>query len=67
MVVGLLLDVLKLGILFLRPFSAIRAENLVLRKQLARYIVRGIKPRVWIMRLVLALRCSPDFSIGAMQ
>jgi hypothetical protein len=29
----------------LRPASAIRAENLVLRKQLARDIERGIKPQ----------------------
>jgi hypothetical protein len=29
----------------LRPASAIRAENLVLRKQLAAYLERGIKPR----------------------
>ena len=42
---GLLSDVLRLGILFLRPSAAIRAENLVLRKQLASYIERGIKPR----------------------
>jgi putative transposase len=36
---------LRLGILFLRPSAAIRAENLVLRRQLARYIERNIKPR----------------------
>ena len=42
---GLLSDVLRLGILFLRPSAAIRAENLVLRRQLARYIERNIKPR----------------------
>jgi len=29
----------------MRPASAIRAENLVLRRQLAKYIERGIKPR----------------------
>ena len=38
-------DALKLGGLFLRPSSAIRAENLVLRRQLALYIERDIKPR----------------------
>jgi putative transposase len=38
-------DVLRLVALFLRSSSAIRAENLVLRRQLARYIERGIKPR----------------------
>ena len=31
--------------LFFRSSSSIRAENLVLRRQLARYIERGIKPR----------------------
>jgi len=44
-VVGIVSDVLTLGILFLRSSNAIRAENLVLRRQLARYIERGIKPR----------------------
>ena len=38
-------DVLKLGVLFLRSSTAIRAEKLVLRRQLARYIERGIKPK----------------------
>jgi hypothetical protein len=44
-IVGMLSDVLRLGILFLRPSAAIRAENLVLRRQLARYLERNIKPR----------------------
>ncbi|HEX8010671.1 MAG TPA: hypothetical protein VF814_07025, partial [Casimicrobiaceae bacterium] len=43
--VGVAFDVLRLGVSFLRSSSAIRAENLVLRKQLARYVERGIKPR----------------------
>jgi len=43
-VVGVASDVLRLGMLFLRSSSAIRAENLVLRRQLARYIEPGIKP-----------------------
>ena len=43
--VGVALDVLRLIVSFLRSSSAIRAENLVLRKQLASYIERGIKPR----------------------
>jgi len=42
---GVLADVLELGVLFLRSSSSIRAENLVLRRQLARYIERGIKPK----------------------
>ena len=44
-IVGVASDVLRLIVSFLRPSSAIRAENLVLRKQLASYIERGIKPR----------------------
>jgi hypothetical protein len=44
-IVGVLTDVLKLGALFFRSSTGIRAENLVLRRQLARYIERGIKPR----------------------
>jgi putative transposase len=38
-------DVLRLVVLFLRSSGAIRTENLVLRRQLARYIERGIKPK----------------------
>ena len=38
-------DVLRLLGLFLRSSNAIRAENLVLRKQLASYIERGSRPR----------------------
>ena len=41
-IVAVLCDFLKLGALFLRPASAIRAENLVLRKQLTAYMGRGI-------------------------
>jgi hypothetical protein len=44
-IVGIVSDILRLWVLFLRSSSAIRAENLVLRRQLARYIERGIKPR----------------------
>jgi len=39
----MLLDLSRLGVLFLRSSSAIRAENLVLRRQLEWYIERGIK------------------------
>lgn len=57
--VRLLTDILRLGRLFLRSSTAIRAENLVLRKQLARYIERGIRPqRVdHAARLSLAVFC----------
>lgn len=44
-VAGLLSDAFRLFLLLLRPSLAIRAENLVLRKQLAQYIERGLKPR----------------------
>jgi putative transposase len=44
-IVGVAFDVLKLVASLLRPSSAIRAENPVLRKQFASYIERGIKPR----------------------
>src|SRR3974377_29174 len=40
-----LADFLRLGVLFLRSASDIRAENLAPRKQLAAYIERGIRPR----------------------
>ena len=43
-VVGVASDVVRLVISFLRSTLAVRAENLVLRRQLAWYIERGIKP-----------------------
>src|SRR2546428_12209350 len=44
-IVGVASEVLSLVVSFLRSSRAVRAENLVLRRQLARYIERGIKPR----------------------
>jgi putative transposase len=44
-IVGVAFDILRLVVSFLCSSRAIRAENLVLRKQLASYIERGIKPR----------------------
>jgi putative transposase len=44
-VIGFLANVVRFGMLFFRSSSSIRAENLVLRRQLARYIERGVKPR----------------------
>src|SRR6266571_3153459 len=44
-IVSVASDVLRLVVSFLRLSSAIRAENPVLRRQLARYIERGIRPR----------------------
>ena len=42
--VGVASDVVRLVISFLRSTLAVRAENVVLRRQLAWYIERGIKP-----------------------
>jgi putative transposase len=44
-IVDVVSDVLRLLASFSRSSSAIRAENLVLRRQLARYIERGIEPQ----------------------
>jgi hypothetical protein len=44
-IVEVLCDLLKLAALFLRSTGAMRAENLALRKQLATYIERGIRPQ----------------------
>jgi hypothetical protein len=44
-IVEVLADLLKVAALFLRPASAIRAENLALRKRVAAHVERGIKPR----------------------
>ena len=43
--VGLLSDAFRLVLLLLRSSLAVRAENLVLRKQLAQYLERRVKPR----------------------
>jgi hypothetical protein len=50
-IIGVASDVLRLILSFLYSSGAIRAQNLVLRKQLASYIERGIKPRRGITRL----------------
>jgi hypothetical protein len=44
-VIGVASDVLRLILSFLYSSGAIRAQNLVLRKQLSSSIERGIKPR----------------------
>ena len=50
-------DLLRLGVLYFRSSTAVRAENLVLRRQLAGYVERGIKPRRvdYATRVTLAL------------
>ena len=45
MIAALLSDAVRLVLLLLRPSAAMRAENGVLRKQLAQSIERGVKPR----------------------
>lgn len=45
MAIGLFSDILRLGLSFFRSSNAIRTENLVLRRQLAKYLERGVKPR----------------------
>ena len=44
-VISVFSDVLRLGVLYLRSSTEVRAENLVLRRQLAAYVERGIKPK----------------------
>jgi putative transposase len=44
-VAELLSDAFRLVLLLLRASAEIRTENLVLRKQLAQYIERGVKPQ----------------------
>ena len=44
-IVSIISDLLNLGVLCFRLSTAVRAENLVLRRQLAGYVERGIKPR----------------------
>src|SRR6202140_1084990 len=44
-IVGVAWDVLRLVVSFLRSSRALGTENLILRKQLARYLERGIKPQ----------------------
>jgi hypothetical protein len=44
-VVALLSDAVRVALLLLRPSAEIRAENWVLRKQLAQTIERRVKPR----------------------
>ena len=45
MAIGLISDILRLGLSFFRSSTAIRAENLVLRRQLAKYLERSVKAR----------------------
>jgi hypothetical protein len=44
-IVSVISDLLNLGVLYFRSSTAVRAENLVLRRQLGGYVERGIKPR----------------------
>jgi transposase InsO family protein len=53
-IIAVFSDLLKLGLLFFCTTSSVRTENLILRRQLAQYIERGVKPR----RLDSAARAS---------
>ena len=44
-IVSVFSELLRFGALYFRSSSAIRAENLVLRRQLAGFVERGIKPK----------------------
>ena len=57
MITALLADAFRLLFLFLQPSVAIRAQNLVLRRQLAGYVERAIKPKRvdFVTRVCLAL------------
>lgn len=57
MIAGLLADAFRLLFLLLQTSVAIRAQNLVLRRQLAGYVVRAVKPRRvdFVTRVCLAL------------
>jgi hypothetical protein len=66
-VVGIISDILRLVVLFLRSSNAIRAENLFLRKQLAWYVERGIKPRRVDHAARVSLALFRGSSIGAMR
>ena len=44
-VLGLLADLVGLVVLTMRPRRSVEAENLVLRRQLALFMERGVKPR----------------------
>jgi hypothetical protein len=67
-IVGIVSDLLSLLALFVRSSGALRAENLLLRRQLARYLERGIKPRRvdYATRVSLALfsRRAPSQRAG---
>jgi putative transposase len=44
-ITSVLVDLLRFGALFFRSSATVRAENLVLRRQLGGYLERGIKPK----------------------
>jgi hypothetical protein len=50
-VLRLLADVVSLAVLSIRPRRSLEAENLVLRRQLALFKERGVKPRALMPRL----------------
>jgi len=62
-ITSVLFDLLRFGALFFWASFMIRAENLVLRRQLAGYLERGIRPR----RVDFATRVSCRSSLGSLS
>ena len=56
-VLRLIEDALRWLMLLTRSDESVRAENLVLRRQLAMFIERGISPVEWMPSPVPAWRC----------
>ena len=65
-VIGVASDVLRVILSFLYSSGAIRAQNLVLRKQLSSSIERGIKPPRADHATRVSLALFSRLSIGAM-
>jgi hypothetical protein len=57
---AVLLDIVTFTRLFLRPTTAVAAENLFLRKQLGPFVDRKVKPR----RATDSIRCTPACVAG---
>ena len=66
-VVGLIEDALRWLMLLARSDESVRAENLVLRRQLAKFIERGIRPARMdgATRISLAVLTRCQFLTGA--
>jgi hypothetical protein len=58
-------DVFRWVVLLFRSTEAVQAENLFLRRQLALYIERGVRPRRVDAALASAWPCWQGYSSGA--